>query len=140
MSQADPGFRTIVTLGLVISLIAGPAHAAAKPAAPFTVEEASIADLQAALFARRVSTVDIVRHYLARIRAYNGTCVTQPVGLLGPISTIEHAGQLNALGTLNLRPATRISLGCAYGTQPDRCRRRGSGAARCSGNRGGAGP
>jgi len=30
-----------------------------------------------------------------------------PQGLLGPIKTIPRAGQLNALSTLNLRPATR---------------------------------
>ena len=55
--------------------------------------------------------LDVVTLYLARIRAYNGTCVKQPEGLLGPIVTIPHAGQLNALGTLNLRPATRKAWG-----------------------------
>src|SRR5690606_18229514 len=38
---------------------------------------------------------------------YNGTCVNQPEGILGPIATIPHAKQINALSTLNLRPATR---------------------------------
>ncbi len=37
--------------------------------------------------------------------------MNQPEGLLGPITTIPHAGQLNALGTLNLRPATRKAWG-----------------------------
>jgi Asp-tRNA(Asn)/Glu-tRNA(Gln) amidotransferase A subunit family amidase len=37
--------------------------------------------------------------------------VKHPEGLLGPIVTIPHAGQLNALGTLNLRPATRKAWG-----------------------------
>ena len=44
--------------------------------------------------------------YLDRIKAYNGSCVDQPQGILGPFTTIKHAGQLNALITLNLgRPA-----------------------------------
>src|SRR5688572_5626546 len=49
--------------------------------------------------------------YLDRIKAYNGVCVNQPQGTLGPISIIAHAGQLNALMTLNLRPETRKTLG-----------------------------
>jgi amidase len=53
----------------------------------------------------------VVRLYLKRIAAYNGPCVEQPDGLLGPVKPIAHAGQLNALGTLNLRPAARRALG-----------------------------
>ena len=49
--------------------------------------------------------------YLARIKAYNGTCVEQPEGILGPIKTIPNAGQINALQTLNLRPAARAEWG-----------------------------
>ena len=49
--------------------------------------------------------------YLERIKAYNGTCVKQPEGLLGPIETIPNAGQINALSTLNLRPAAREEWG-----------------------------
>ena len=60
---------------------------------------------------RQVTTADVVNLYLARIKAYNGTCVNQPQGLLGPVSTIAHAGQLNAFSTLNLRPASRQSWG-----------------------------
>ena len=52
-----------------------------------------------------------MRLYLARIKAYNGTCVKQPQGVLGPIETIPHAGQINALSTLNLRPATLKAMG-----------------------------
>jgi len=37
--------------------------------------------------------------------------VNQPQGILGPISTIPHAGKLNALITLNLRPQTREAWG-----------------------------
>ena len=83
----------------------------AEASRPFQVEEATIADIQSALETRQITTVELVNLYLARIKAYNGTCVKQPEGLLGPITTIPHAGQLNALGTLNLRPATRQSWG-----------------------------
>ena len=34
--------------------------------------------------------------YLNRIKAYNGTCVQQPDGILGVVETIPHAGQINA--------------------------------------------
>ncbi len=53
----------------------------------------------------------MVKLYLARIKAYNGTCVKQPGGILGVVETIPHAGQLNALSTLNLRPAARKAWG-----------------------------
>jgi amidase len=100
--------RRATGAALIVSLIVAPVSAAR---APFQLEEATIADIQAALLAKRITTVDLVKRYLARIKAYNGTCVNQPEGLLGPITTIPHAGQLNALGTLNLRPATRKAMG-----------------------------
>ena len=78
---------------------------------PFVIEEATIGQLQAAILDRRVTATQIVELYLERIRAYDGVCVRQPEGLLGPISTIPNAGQLNALGTLNLRPAAREAWG-----------------------------
>jgi Asp-tRNA(Asn)/Glu-tRNA(Gln) amidotransferase A subunit family amidase len=37
--------------------------------------------------------------------------VNQPEGILGPVTTIPHAGQINALSTLNLRPAERERWG-----------------------------
>ena len=49
--------------------------------------------------------------YLARIKAYNGTCVNEPEGILGPVSPIAHTGAINALMTLNLRPAARKKWG-----------------------------
>jgi amidase len=84
---------------------------AAQPETPFRIEEATIADIQAAISSRQITTVDVVNRYLARIKAYNGPCVRMPEGPLGPITTIPHAGQINALGTLNLRPARRRALG-----------------------------
>jgi Asp-tRNA(Asn)/Glu-tRNA(Gln) amidotransferase A subunit family amidase len=77
----------------------------------FRVEEATIAGIHAAMTAKRLTSVELVRLYLDRIKAYNGTCVQQPEGLLKAITPIRDAGQINALQTLNLRPATRQSLG-----------------------------
>jgi hypothetical protein len=51
--------------------------------------------------------VGLVELYLKRIKTYNNTCVSEPMGILGPITTIPHARQVNALSTLNLRPPTR---------------------------------
>jgi amidase len=99
-----------IAITLLAVGVAAPALTA-RQKAPFQIEEATIADIQKAIASKQVTTVDVVRMYLARIKAYNGSCVNQPEGLLGPISTIPHAGQLNALGTLNLRPATRTSWG-----------------------------
>jgi Asp-tRNA(Asn)/Glu-tRNA(Gln) amidotransferase A subunit family amidase len=86
-------------------------QAARAQSTTFHIEEATVADIQSAIVAKRITTVDVVNLYVARIKAYNGTCVQMPEGLLGPIKTIPHAGQINALGTLNLRPATRRALG-----------------------------
>ena len=77
----------------------------------FRVEEASIEDIQDAILKRRTTVTDVVEAYLKRIKAYNGTCVNEPQGILGPISTIPDAEKLNALMTLNLRPATRQAWG-----------------------------
>jgi amidase len=84
---------------------------AATPAAPFRVEEATIAGIQQAILAKQLTAEEVVRLYLARIKAYNGTCVNQPDGLLGHVTAIENAGQINALSTLNLRPAAREQWG-----------------------------
>jgi Asp-tRNA(Asn)/Glu-tRNA(Gln) amidotransferase A subunit family amidase len=84
---------------------------ASKTVSSFNIEEATIDTIQKAILSKQVSTVDIVNLYLTRIKAYNGTCVSQPQGLLGPISTIAHAGQINALATLNLRPGARKTWG-----------------------------
>src|SRR5688500_7551302 len=86
-------------------------EATADTTGTFNIEEATITEIQKALLAKQVSTKEIVELYLTRIKAYNGTCVEQPQGLLGPVTPIAHAGQLNALGTLNLRPAARKAWG-----------------------------
>lgn len=92
-------------------LVAASQVSGQTPASRFRVEEATIADIQAALLSGRITTVGLVEGYLRRIEAYNGACVNEPQGLLGPITTIAHAGQINALSTLNLRPAARKKWG-----------------------------
>jgi Asp-tRNA(Asn)/Glu-tRNA(Gln) amidotransferase A subunit family amidase len=77
----------------------------------FHVEEATIAEIQSAILKKRLTAVELVKLYLARIKAYNGPGVEQPEGILGPIIPIPHAKGINALGTLNLRPATRKAWG-----------------------------
>src|SRR5207237_2801059 len=57
-----------------------------------------------------LTVTGLVQAYLARIKAYNGVCVEEPDGILGPVSPIPHAGQINALMTLNLRPERRAAL------------------------------
>src|SRR6185437_13542961 len=94
---------------------AAPAHEAVAPESSggkdFHLEEASIRTIQRAIMARKLTSVALVELYLKRIKAYNGVCVRQPMGILGPITTIAHAGQINALSTLNLRPASRKKWG-----------------------------
>ena len=87
------------------------AAAAPEPAPQFDIMEARIADVHAAIKAKTLTTTQLVEQYLERIKAYNGTCVKEPDGMLGRIETIPNAGQINALSTLNLRPATREQWG-----------------------------
>jgi amidase len=82
-----------------------------QPSKQFHLQEASITDIQRALMAKKITSVGLVQLYLKRIKTYNNTCVSQPMGILGPITTIPHAGQVNALSTLNLRPSTRKTWG-----------------------------
>jgi len=97
----------------VNGMVAESAAAMVPPAAPkkFEVVEATISDIQNAIKAKQLTTTELVNLYLARVKAYNGTCVNQPEGILGPVTPIAHAGQINALETLNLRPATRKKWG-----------------------------
>src|SRR5262245_56480335 len=80
-------------------------------AAQFHLQEASIDQIQQAIRTGQITTTSLVELYLKRIKAYNGTCVNEPQGILGPITTIAHAKQINALSTLNLRPAARTTWG-----------------------------
>lgn len=98
-----PILRRLLVLTLAAPLLAC--------AADFSVEEATIASLQQAIREKRTTATAIVHAYLARIKAYNGTAVREPDGILGKIETIPQAGKINALGTLNLRPAARVAWG-----------------------------
>jgi amidase len=79
--------------------------------ASFQIEEATIENIQDAIMRGELTSTHLVQLYLNRIKAYNGTCVNQPDGVLGTITPIKDAHQLNALMTLNLRPTKREKLG-----------------------------
>jgi amidase len=109
MNHRDTCARAV---GVVLAIVFfAPIVGGAQRARTFDVHEATVADIQRAIQSKRITTVGIVEQYLQRIKAYNGTCVNQPQGILGPVTTIAHAGQINALSTLNLRPATRERWG-----------------------------
>ncbi len=101
---------SVAVVGILFILMPRPASG---QAAKFQIEEATIENIQAAILRGEVTSTRLVKLYLNRIKAYNGTCVNQPDGILGlgPITPIKNARQLNALMTLNLRPAKREALG-----------------------------
>jgi len=84
---------------------------AASKTAAFQIEEATIEGIQSAILKGQITSTDVVKMYLARIKAYDGPCVKMPDGLLGSFTTIKHAGQINSMITVNLRPLTRMALG-----------------------------
>src|SRR5438034_11150196 len=100
-------------LALTASFILLTSSLASAQIAKFQIEEATIEDIQAAILRGELTSTRLVRLYLERVKAYNGPCVNQPDGVLGqgPVTPIKNAHQLNALMTLNLRPATREKLG-----------------------------
>jgi hypothetical protein len=97
-----PNIRRNVSV--LTALIAASATVGAQQQSPsrFHLQEASIADIQRAIMAKKITSVELVELYLKRIKTYNHTCVAEPQGILGPITTIPHAKQVNALSTLNL--------------------------------------
>jgi hypothetical protein len=48
----------------------------------FHVEEATIAQIQSAILSRQITVTELVKLYLARIKAYNGVAVDEPQGIL----------------------------------------------------------
>ena len=91
------------TLALSLSLAAATIGAAQESTstrsttsgrAAFHLEDATIADLQQAIVSGQITTVGLVELYLKRIKAYNGTCVRQPDGVLG--AGPDHADQERA--------------------------------------------
>lgn len=93
-----------MAIGLLLAMTGPLAHADVP--GTFHLEEATITQIQQAILAKQLTSQALVNLYLKRIKAYDGTCVKQPQGILGPIQTIPNAGQINSLVTLNLRPAT----------------------------------
>src|SRR5688572_23443032 len=102
--------KRMLGIALILAVIGSIGITAQRPAR-FHLQEATIADIQRAIQAKQVTTVGLVELYLQRVKAYNGPCVNEPQGILGPVTTIRNAGQINALSTLNLRPATRTKWG-----------------------------
>ena len=82
-----------------------------RNASRFEIQEATIDQIQQAIQQKQITTQGVVEAYLKRIQAYNGTCVNEPQGILGPVTPIAHARQINALSTLNLRPGARAKWG-----------------------------
>ena len=110
-AQTRAALFLLLTLGRPGEAVAQSVPAAEAAQESFHLEDATIAEIQAAIRGGALTAEQLVALYLARIKAYNGTCVNQPEGLLGPVTTIAQAGQINALATLNLRPATRVRWG-----------------------------
>jgi len=97
----------IAVLVLFVGIDSPAGQSTERRASTFDIQEATIDRIQDAIRKKQITTRAVVEAYLRRIKAYNGTCVNEPQGILGPITTIAHAGQINALSTLNLRPAAR---------------------------------
>jgi Asp-tRNA(Asn)/Glu-tRNA(Gln) amidotransferase A subunit family amidase len=110
--QGKGGRPVLRQLALAAFISLTPSMVSAQTA-NFHIEEATIEDIQTAVLRGELTSTRVVQLYLNRIKAYNGTCVNQPDGVLGlgPITPIKNAHQLNALLTLNLRPAKREKLG-----------------------------
>ncbi len=107
---------TIARAGIALAVLLTNAPARVSPSADagapaFQIEEATIDSIQSAILNGNLTTTQVVQKYLNRIKAYDGPCVNQPDGILGSFTTIKHAGQINSLITVNLRPASRMALG-----------------------------
>jgi Asp-tRNA(Asn)/Glu-tRNA(Gln) amidotransferase A subunit family amidase len=105
--------KLIAATAVTVTLAVGAPENLSYASTPttFNIMEASIEGIQSAILAKQLTSEQLVRMYLTRIKAYNGTCVKEPKGSLGPVTTIPNAGQINAISTLNLRPAARKALG-----------------------------
>ena len=102
--------RSLIGVALTIAvLLSAVPVLSQRRAAGFEIQEATIAQIQQAILSKQITTRGLVDAYLKRIQAYNGTCVNEPQGILGPITTKAHARQINALSTLNLRPTARVA-------------------------------
>jgi len=120
-SRKDPALRrlgqfslfsaALLSSSVVVPLSSSAVAASANHETSFNVQEATIADIQKAILEKRLTCTQLVKLYLARVKAFNGSGVEEPEGILGPIKPIAHAKGVNAMITLNLRPATRKAMG-----------------------------
>ena len=108
MSARTIGLAIIIGAGaLSVSIALDITPRAGAAPSRFHLEEATIADVQRAIRARQITAVQLVTLYFKRIEAYNGACVKAEVDaaglMLGDMTPIENAGQVNAYMTLNIR-------------------------------------
>jgi Asp-tRNA(Asn)/Glu-tRNA(Gln) amidotransferase A subunit family amidase len=97
--------------GIGVALLVTPYAASevkAHSAWQFHLEEATIGDVHRAIRAKQITAEQLVSLYFKRIEAYNGTCVKGDIDsvtglMLGDLTPIENAGQINAYVTLNVR-------------------------------------
>src|SRR3954462_13489645 len=78
----------IVVLGLSGGMAVPAGQVPDRRASGCDVQEATIDQIQDAIRKKQVTTRAVVESYLRRIKAYNGTCVNEPQGILGRITTI----------------------------------------------------
>ena len=97
--------------GIGVALLVTPYGASevkAQSAWLFHLEEATIGDVHRAIRAKQITAEQLLSLYFKRIEAYNGTCVKGDIDsvtglMLGDLTPIENAGQINAYVTLNVR-------------------------------------
>jgi len=97
--------------GIGVALLVTPyatSEVKAQSAWQFHLEEATIGDVHRAIRAKQITAEQLVSLYFKRIEAYNGTCVKGDIDsvtglMLGDLTPIENAGQINAYVTLNVR-------------------------------------
>ena len=99
--------KTVALLNLTFMLLALTPPAGAQ-SGRFHLEEATIAGVQRAIRAKQITATRLVQLYFKRIEAYNGVCVKGDIDpvtglMLGDLTPIENAGQVNAYMTLNIR-------------------------------------
>jgi amidase len=102
----------------------------------FHLVEATIEDIHKALRTRQISCENLTKLYFKRIKAYSGHCVkydtngdgtspdydfAMPSGkgvFLGVVNAINNAGQIDAIQSVNLRPANYTALGFTLPDDP----------------------
>src|SRR5258706_12667404 len=102
---------SLLRAALAILAVLPPTLKAASKPSRFQIEEATIDGIQVEILKGHLTSTQVVQMYLQRIKAYDGPCVNQPEGPLGPFTTIKHAGAINSTITVNLRRATRVAFG-----------------------------